>query len=180
MSPSPSEIRPARGLLCQGRVPNDQENDTFVLPRRSDLGPSTRVDHATIRSSTTATGNLARPARSGPATAAIGSAASRGWRTRPCSTAWRQRLAAYPEVTRLAQDQRRAPVRHDQAMDEPGRVPDALAGERAGRVRPDRARLQYPTSHHPRRHSRPDRGFPGVKYARLASKIRKLPSKSAS
>ena len=63
------------------------------------------------------------------------------------------RLAARPEVL----DQRRSPVRHDQAVDEPGRLPHATTGERPERVQPDGARLQHPTRHQPDRSARPDR-----------------------
>ncbi len=46
----------------------------------------------------------------------------------------------------------RASVRQHQAMDEPGRVPDARARQRARRVQPDRARLQFASRpQHPRR-----------------------------
>ena len=50
------------------------------------------------------------------------------------------RLAARPEILEYAPRNRRASVRHDQTMDESGRVPDAWSGQGSRRVQPDGAR----------------------------------------
>ena len=53
---------------------------------------------------------------------------------------------------------RRASVRQHQAMDEPGRVPDARPGKGSRRVQPDRARLQFAASAQHSRHGQDDGG----------------------
>ena len=57
----------------------------------------------------------------------------------------------------------RAPVRHGQAMDEPGCVSDAGSGEGPGRVQSDRARLQSQTGAQSRRVRRIDGRGGGLK-----------------
>ena len=76
-----------------------------------------------------------------------------------------ERLKATARAPRPAPRDRRAPVWLDQAMDEPGRLPDAGPRQCPRRVQPDRARLQSPPSaQYPRRRS-DDRGRPSMKGA---------------
>ena len=51
------------------------------------------------------------------------------------------RLTMRPEVLDRRRETVEHPFRHDQAMDEPGRISDARSGEGSRRIQPDRARL---------------------------------------
>ena len=75
------------------------------------------------------------------------------------------RLAARPGILDRRRETVEHPVRHHQAMDGSGSLPDATAGERPGRVQPHSARLQHPEGHHPGRGSGPDRSSEGVRQA---------------
>ena len=74
-----------------------------------------------------------------------------------------ERLTNEARDCRPSARDRRAPVRQHQAMDEPGRVPDARPRKRSHRVQPDGARLQFaPRAQHPGRRA-DDGGASGVK-----------------
>ena len=69
------------------------------------------------------------------------------------------RLAARPANFEAAARNRRAPVRQHQAMDEPGYLSPARAGEGTGRIQPDGAGLQFhPRSEHRGRREPPQSG----------------------
>lgn len=70
-----------------------------------------------------------------------------------------RRTARHPEHS---PGDSRAPVRLDQTMDKPGRIPDARAGEGARRIQPDHARLQSQARHHHHRHPGHDTGGQGL------------------
>ena len=77
-----------KGFFSKEMFRYDPERESSPVPAARPFSRATRVDPGTTRRSTTATGTPARPAPCGPA-APEPSGASRGWRTRPCSTAWR-------------------------------------------------------------------------------------------
>ena len=151
-----------KGFFSKEMFRYDPERDVFTCPSGQTLSPRHwGRSRANAARSTTATGTPAKPApSSGPLhwpSVPAGVAAGERGRARPRGTA---RLAARPGILEQRRQSAVSPLRHDQAVDEPGRVPDASARERARRVQPHGAGLQHPTRHHLGRHPQIDRRRP--------------------
>ena len=153
-----------KGYFPKAQFRYDAGADTYMCPGGAALSRvRSRPVRGEVRVFDYANAALPGPAHSRRAAPARPAARLRATRTRPCLTGWRNGLARAARGAGRAPRERRASVRIREAMDGPGRIPDAQAGKRARRVQPDGQRHQSAPGHQPCRYSGVDCGRQAVK-----------------
>ena len=161
---TPFVPRPDRSpAKATGRFPKtdfqyDPASDTYTCPAGQRLEPRYRVSASKTRPETMTISYINRAAcRSCELRDKCTSATYRRvvrYENEATMDRMAERLAARPEVMDRRREFGGASFRHDQAMDGPGRLPDAAARQRPRGVQPDRAGLQPPAGDQPRGHQR--------------------------
>ena len=149
--------RPQRGRRCskgffrKDEFRYDAERDAYICPGGQELTPIREGKLRDMKKIDYANAKACRDCPLRPHCTNAGYRAVSRLENEDALDRMAERLKARPEILDRRREIVEHPVRHDQAMDEPGRVPDARPRKGARRVQPDGARLQFaPGAQHSR------------------------------